>query len=84
MFEDCFPLRIVKVSSRDPPYMSPLVKHLYVTSGTKIIANIIMRVTLLFERELTSKFVKIKLMPLMRKVKNFEKDLKVGGTLPIR
>ena len=28
MFNDCFPLKKVKVSSRDPPYMSPLVKHL--------------------------------------------------------
>ena len=27
MFNDCFPLKKVKVSSRDPPYMSPLVKH---------------------------------------------------------
>ena len=28
MFNDCCPLKKVKVSSRDPPYMSPLVKHL--------------------------------------------------------
>ena len=28
MFESCFPLIKVKISSRDPPYMSPLVKHL--------------------------------------------------------
>ncbi len=26
MYDDCFPL--IKVSFRDPPYMSPLVKHL--------------------------------------------------------
>lgn len=35
-----------------------------------------MRVTLLFERELTSKFVKIKLMPFLRKVKKFRKGSK--------
>jgi hypothetical protein len=29
MFNYCFPLIKVKVSSRDPPYMTPLVKHLY-------------------------------------------------------
>ena len=29
MYNDCFPLSTVKTSSRDPPYMSPLVKHLY-------------------------------------------------------
>ena len=29
MFESCFPLIKLKISSRDPPYMSPLVKHLY-------------------------------------------------------
>ena len=28
MYNDCFPLIKVKVSSRDPPYMTPLVKHL--------------------------------------------------------
>lgn len=28
MYNDCFPLIAVKTSSRDPPYMSPLVKHL--------------------------------------------------------
>ena len=28
MFHESFPLIHVKVSSRDPPYMSPLVKHL--------------------------------------------------------
>ena len=28
IFNECFPLIKVKVSSRDPPYMSPLVKHL--------------------------------------------------------
>lgn len=28
LFNDSFPLITVKVSSRDPPYMSPLVKHL--------------------------------------------------------
>ena len=28
MYDDCFPLIKVKVSSRDPPYMTPLVKHL--------------------------------------------------------
>ena len=28
MFNECFPLIKVKVSSHDPPYMSPLVKHL--------------------------------------------------------
>ena len=28
MFDDCFPLIKVKVSSRDPPFMTPLVKHL--------------------------------------------------------
>ena len=28
MFNDCFPLIKVKMSTRDPPYMSPLVKHL--------------------------------------------------------
>lgn len=28
MFDESFPLIRVKVSSRDPPYMSPLVKHL--------------------------------------------------------
>ena len=28
MFYESFPLICVKVSSRDPPYMSPLVKHL--------------------------------------------------------
>jgi hypothetical protein len=27
MYNDCFPLAKVKVSSRDPPYMTPLVKH---------------------------------------------------------
>ena len=28
MYNDCFPLITVNLSSRDPPYMSPLVKHL--------------------------------------------------------
>ena len=28
IFNECFPLIKVKVSTRDPPYMSPLVKHL--------------------------------------------------------
>jgi hypothetical protein len=28
MFNECFPLIKIKVSSRDPPFMSPLVKHL--------------------------------------------------------
>ena len=28
IFSECFPLIKVKVSTRDPPYMSPLVKHL--------------------------------------------------------
>ena len=28
MYNDCFPLITVKTSSRAPPYMSPLVKHL--------------------------------------------------------
>ena len=28
MYNDCFPLIAIKTSSRDPPYMSPLVKHL--------------------------------------------------------
>jgi hypothetical protein len=28
MYNHCFPLIKVKVSSRDPPYMTPLVKHL--------------------------------------------------------
>lgn len=28
MYKDCFPLITVKISSRDPPYLSPLVKHL--------------------------------------------------------
>jgi hypothetical protein len=27
-FEKCFPLIKVRTSSRDPPFMSPLVKHL--------------------------------------------------------
>ena len=27
MFKECFPLIKVKISTRDPPYMSPLVKH---------------------------------------------------------
>ena len=29
MFNDSFPLITVKTSSRDPPYMSPLIKHLF-------------------------------------------------------
>ena len=28
MFNECFPLISVRISSRDPPYISPLVKHL--------------------------------------------------------
>ena len=28
LFNECFPLIKVKMSTRDPPYMSPLVKHL--------------------------------------------------------
>ena len=28
IFNECFSLIKVKVSTRDPPYMSPLVKHL--------------------------------------------------------
>ena len=28
MFNECFPIIKVRISSRDPPYMSPLVKHL--------------------------------------------------------
>ena len=28
MYNDCFPLIKIKISSRDPPYMTPLVKHL--------------------------------------------------------
>ena len=28
MFNECFPVIKVRMSSRDPPYMSPLVKHL--------------------------------------------------------
>ena len=28
IFNECFPLIKVKVSTRDPPYMSPLIKHL--------------------------------------------------------
>jgi hypothetical protein len=28
MFNECFPLIKIKVSTHDPPYMSPLVKHL--------------------------------------------------------
>ena len=28
MFDECFPLISVKMSSRDPPYITPLVKHL--------------------------------------------------------
>ena len=28
MYNDCFPLITVNLSSRDPPYTSPLVKHL--------------------------------------------------------
>ena len=28
MFNDCFPLIKVKISSKDPPFMTPLVKHL--------------------------------------------------------
>ena len=29
MFKECFPIINVGISSRDPPYMSPLVKYLY-------------------------------------------------------
>ena len=28
MYNDCFPVKTVLMSSRDPPFMSPLVKHL--------------------------------------------------------
>ena len=28
MYNECFPLIKVKTSSRDPPFMSPLIKHL--------------------------------------------------------
>ena len=28
MFNECFPLISVRISSRDPPFISPLVKHL--------------------------------------------------------
>ena len=28
MFNECFPLISVRTSSRDPPFVSPLVKHL--------------------------------------------------------
>ena len=28
MFDECFPLISIKMSSRDPPYITPLVKHL--------------------------------------------------------
>ena len=28
MYNECFPLIKVKISSRDPPFMSPLIKHL--------------------------------------------------------
>ena len=36
IFNECFPLIKVKVSSRDPPYMSPLVKHLCTISNRNI------------------------------------------------
>ena len=36
MFNDCFPLIKVKMSTRDPPYTSPLFKHLCKISNRKI------------------------------------------------
>ena len=35
-FNNCFPLIKVKLSTRDPPYMSPLVKHLCKTRNKNI------------------------------------------------
>ena len=35
MFDESFPLIKVKVSSRDPPFMSTLVKHLYNVSNKR-------------------------------------------------
>jgi hypothetical protein len=36
MLNDCFPLTKVKVSSKDPPYMTPLVKYLCKTQNKQL------------------------------------------------
>lgn len=36
MFNDCFPLVKVRVSSKDPPFMTPLVKHLFKKGNRQI------------------------------------------------
>ena len=41
LFNECFPLIRVKVSSRDPPFMSPLVKHLCKIRNRRIRRGII-------------------------------------------
>ena len=83
MFNDCFPLKKVKVSSRDPPYMSPLVKHLC-NIRNKNIRNFKSADNFILQERINKLIRETKFRLSKMKTENSLKEPKAGGTLSIR
>ena len=81
MYNECFPLIKVKISSRDPPFMSPLIKHLCNLRNKSMKRYGFLIDTTLQERinNLIREFVKSAM-----KLLNIEMVPRVGGTQSTR
>ena len=75
MFNDCFPLIKVRVSSKDPPFMTPLVKHLCKIRNRQIEGELIRK----FRKKLINSSARTRLVLFGAKVESSNEVQKNGG-----
>ena len=80
IYEECFPIIKTRVSSRDPPFLSPIVKHLLKLRKNAInLTREITRAVIAYKKGLINSFGAINSKQLNKKIRTKIVDLKDGG-----